>query len=594
MRRQLLMAAAVAAVVSLGAIPADARTRLEANDDDAPAMKDVLEVTGIDGTGPFGDDISGEIAVDVKDDASDADLADIARTYGLTLRPNSDWSNANDKLEVADVNPTEEAGIIQRLLRDPRIEHAEPMSVLRAYFVPNDPLYEAKQWHLKKAGAEQAWEYACGRGVTVAVVDTGIACYDKGPFSKGSDLEGTRCGGGYNFVTNGAEAADDQGHGTHVAGTVAQTTNNGKGVAGLAHCASLMPVKVLNKFGWGTLANVAEGIRFAADNGAQVINLSLGGPGKSGILEDAVSHAIKKGVVVVAAAGNSGKSVGYPAAYDGVIAVSATDANDNIAWFSSRGPQIAIGAPGVNVTQQTICEGGRNRCELFGTFNGTSMVLPHVAGAAALVVGMGITDPAAVRAALLKTAVHKDDAKLFGAGILDAGAAVAHAHWTHVILRALAVFALLFAIGRRIKKNGGVVTRTAGTIFGALIGGIGLLPMAPLLCIPSHAGAFRWVAELLMRPFGEWDLVYDAGIHRWLPLASALPVMFLTAVLFGVKRLRPTLGGFAIGSAALLAQLAYSADVAFPLGTFPLRLWTIANALVCVWIARLALDGKRA
>ncbi|MEO6421094.1 MAG: hypothetical protein ABIP39_16900, partial [Polyangiaceae bacterium] len=197
-------------------------------------------------------------------------------------------------------------------------------------------------------------------------------------------------------------------------------------------------------------------------------------------------------------------------------------------------------------------------------------------------------------AELQNTAHHKDDAKLFGAGILDAGAAVSHAYWTHVALRVLAVFALLFAVGRRIKKHSGVMTRTAGTIFGALLGGVGLFPLAPLLGIPSHAGAFRWATELLMRPFGEWDILYDAGIHRWLPLASALPVMFVTAFLFGVKRLRPTLGGFAIGSAALLAQLAYSADVAFPLGSFTLRLWMVANALVCLWIARLALDGKHA
>ena len=98
---------------------------------------------------------------------------------------------------------------------------------------------------------------------------------------KGTDLAGTNCTSGYNFVDDRAEAWDDQGHGTHVAGTIAQTTNNGKGVAGLAHCATLMPVKVLSKHGWGTMANVAEGIRWAADHGAQVINLSLGGPIKS-------------------------------------------------------------------------------------------------------------------------------------------------------------------------------------------------------------------------------------------------------------------------------------------------------------------------
>ena len=120
------------------------------------------------------------------------------------------------------------------------------MEVMRAAFVPDDPLY-AKQWHLTRVGAEKAWEYACGDGATVAIVDTGVACYDKGPFSRGTDLGGTRCENGYNFVHDTTDAYDDQGHGTHVAGTVAQTTNNGKGTAGLAYCARLMPVKVLNR-----------------------------------------------------------------------------------------------------------------------------------------------------------------------------------------------------------------------------------------------------------------------------------------------------------------------------------------------------------
>src|SRR6185295_3190194 len=157
------------------------------------------------------------------------------------------------------------------------------------------------------------------------------------------DLAGTSCVGGYNFVGKNEIAADDQGHGTHVAGTIAQTTNNGIGVAGLAHCAKLMPVKVLSGRGWGTMADVAEGIRWAADHGAQVINLSLGSSAKSKVVENASTYAYKKGVVVVAAAGNSGKSVGYPAAYEGAIAVSATDNKDSIAWFSSRGPEVAIG-----------------------------------------------------------------------------------------------------------------------------------------------------------------------------------------------------------------------------------------------------------
>ena len=535
-----------------------------------------------------GDEIEGEIAVDVRDDASDEDIKGLESKYGITLTPTSTWGKTHDKIESARVSPAAEAQILARLSQDPLVENAEPMSLLRASFVPDDPLYEGKQWHMKRAGAEKAWDFACGQGVTVAIIDTGVACFDKGPFMRGTDLAGTRCSGGYNFIDDNDQAHDDHGHGTHVAGTVAQTTNNGLGAAGLAFCANLMPVKVLSKGGFGTVANVAEGIRFAADNGAQIINMSLGGPIKSKILEEAVAHAHSKGVIIVAAAGNSGRSVGYPAAYPGVIAVSATDQNDKIAWFSSRGPEVAIGAPGVAVTQQTICDGGKNKCEVFGTFNGTSMASPHVAGAAAMVYGLGITDPSALLAALQKSATPKDDPKLFGAGILDAGAATSHAHWSHVYLRLGALAALFFLVGRRIKKRGGEVARTPGAIAGALLAGVGLLPIAPLLRLSGTA------RELLMRPFGEWDILYNASLHRFLPLANALPVLAFAALFFGSKKLRPTLGGFAIGSAALLTQLAISGDVAFAFGPMALKLWTVANALVCLWIARLALDSKRA
>src|SRR5262249_12434864 len=145
--------------------------------------------------------------------------------------------------------------------------------------------------------------------------------------------------------------------------------------------------------------------------------------------------------------------------YPGVIAVSATDPNDKIAWFSSRGPEVAIGAPGVNVTQQTICDGGKNKCEIFGTFNGTSMASPHVAGAAAMVVSMGVTDTDAVQSALQSTAVPKEEKNLFGAGILDAGAAVARAHWSHVVMRLAALFGLFLLVAAQIKKNKGTLTK---------------------------------------------------------------------------------------------------------------------------------------
>jgi serine protease len=538
------------------------------------------------------DFVPNELVVDVKDDLSDSEIAALASEQHVTLRDNSPGVKNDGNVEVADVAPGEVDDVIARLSADPRVEAVEPMGVAKILWTPNDPKY-TEQWHMKRAGAESAWEYACGQGVTVAVVDTGIACYDEGGFMKGTDLAGTSCVDGYNFVAKNKIAADDQGHGTHVAGTIAQTTNNGVGVAGLAHCANLMPVKVLSARGWGTMADVAEGIRWAADHGAQVINLSLGAPVKSKVVENAVHHAIKKGVVVVAAAGNSGRSVGWPAAYPGVIAVSATDKNDAIAWFSSRGPEVSIGAPGVGVTQQTICESGKNKCEQWGVFNGTSMASPHVAGAAALLVGQGVTDPASVKAILQSTATPKEDTNLFGAGILEAGKAAARTHWVHVAVRLVALLGLALVVARRIRKKGGKIARGPGKVAGALFAGIGLLPILPLLGIPARAGGLRLFAELAMRPFGEWTLLLSSGLHRWLPLASALPVFALTALFFGSKTLRPVLGGIALGTAALLVQIGLSGETFYALGPVMLRVWCVVNVLGCMWLARLALDAKQ-
>lgn len=539
-------------------------------------------------------DIAGEIAVDLRDDASDADLRDIASQYGIALRPNSAWSSGHDKLEVADVDAAREASLLDALSHDPRVEGAEPMALYRATFVPNDPLFASKQWHLSRVGAEQAWNYGCGEGVTVAVVDTGIACFDKGPFSRGTDLAGTRCAGGYNFVSDTPEAYDDQGHGTHVAGTIAQTTNNGMGTAGLAYCATLMPVKVLSRQGFGTVASVAQGIRFAADNGAQVINLSLGGPLRSGILQRAIQHALDRGVVVVAAAGNTGRGVGYPAAYPGVIAVSATDANDVIAPFSSRGREVGLAAPGVAVTQQTICNGGHDKCEIFGTFNGTSMASPHVAGAAAMVESLGVTRPAAVRSVLESTARAKEGMEFYGAGILDVGAAMAHVYWRHLLGRVLALVALAAIVARRIRAKGGRMSRKPSAWLGALVASTGLLPIVPVLGAAHLATRFPLAVDLVTRPLGEWDLVlFGAGAHVWLLFANALPAIGLTAIAFRGKKTRPFIGGIALGTAAFLAQLLLWEETAFALGTAILAMWATANGLVCLWIARIALADNR-
>src|SRR5262249_5774687 len=276
------------------------------------------------------------------------------------------------------------------------------------------------------------------------------------------DLASTECVTGWNFVTRNEHANDDQGHGTHVAGTIAQSTNNGIGGAGLAFHARLMPVKVLNESGWGTTAGGAHGIRWAAEPGAHVINLSLGGPRNSRVLQKAIDYAVSRGVVVVAAAGNTGGRVQYPGASDGVIGVSASDPDDKIAKFSSRGDGVDIAAPGVNVTQQTICNRGRDKCERFPAYNGTSMASPHVAGAAALLVSLGVTDPVAVEEQLKKSARVVDDSegakKLYGAGILDAGAAVARVTAEHAITRLLALLGLTLLVARWAKKKSASAT----------------------------------------------------------------------------------------------------------------------------------------
>ncbi len=587
--RPVALAAALLAAAAVAPVEAHAL-------DSVPDNPSVAAPSFGDGSGE--DAVPGEIAVDLRDDASASDVADIAARYGLALHWNSAWSAAHDKLEVAEVDPAREQDVIDALSRDGRIEHAEPMAIYRASFVPNDPLYASKQWHLQRVGAESAWRYGCGRGITVAVVDTGVACFDTGPFSRGSDLAGTRCEGGWNFVDDSPDAYDDQGHGTHVAGTIAQTTHNGVGTAGLAFCATLMPVKVLTRQGFGTVANVAEGIRYAADEGAQVINLSLGGPIKSKILEDAVRRAVSQGVVVVAAAGNSGRSVGWPAAYPGVVAVSATDDADQIAWFSSRGKEVAIAAPGVGVTQQTVCNGGHDRCEVFGTFNGTSMAAPHVAGVAAMIEALGVTDAAAVRRSLESTARRPDHAggdehDLYGAGIVDAGAAASRVFWGRAAFRATMLFGLAWLVARRITRSGAKWTRRPGALLGALVAGVGAFPLAPLMASSAHAGPARLFVELAMHPLGEWDLVVaGAGVHRWLVLASALPAVMLTAFGFGSARTRPFIGGVALGTAALLAQMVWAGDAAFVGGPFLLRVWGVANALICLWLARAALEAS--
>lgn len=532
-------------------------------------------------------DIPGEIVVDAQDDLDESALGALASAYGLTFHKTA--LEAETKIEIAEVPGNDRglvAALLGRLKSDPRVHGAEPLAQVQWAFVPNDPLMK-QQWHMERIGAPRAWDFATGRGVTVAVVDTGIACEDYGPFMKGTDLKATECVPGWNFDAGNEHANDDQGHGTHVAGTIAQSTNNALGAAGIAFHAKLMPVKVLNENGFGTTANVADGIRWAAEHGAQVINLSLGGPRNSKVLQEAIDFAIGRGAVVVAAAGNTGGHVQFPGASDGVIGVSATDADDKIAKFSSRGDGVDLAAPGVNVVQQTVCNHGHDKCQHFPGYSGTSMASPHVAGAAALLVGLGVTEPVAVEEALRRSArmvdASPEGVKLYGAGILQAADAVSRVTTEHVIVRLLALFGLTLLIARGARKKNAAAARPTGLRYWipALAAGPGLFFFAPWVLPRVHLAV-----DVLSRPLADLDFFFGASVHRFLPFANALLPFALTAVAFGAKRIRPAIAGLAAGTGAYLTSVAVLGEAAGPMGRSALIAWCALNVLACAWIAR--------
>jgi serine protease len=339
------------------------------------------------------------------------------------------------------------------LRSQPHVVYAEPEGLCYALGTPPNDTFWSYQWHMMDRGAvsgvaasnfgvqaPEAWTKSTGTGAIVAVVDTGVAYENFGSFAQAPDLVGTNFVAGYDFINNDAHANDDEGHGTHVAGTIAQSTNNGQGTAGVAFGATIMPVKVLSSTGSGSWTSVANGIRFAADNGADVINLSLGGSGGSTVLEDAINYAWSRGVVICAATGNSGtSSIGFPAAYSNCIAVGATRFDGNRAPYSQYGNGIDVSAPGgdTSVDQNGDGYGDGVLQQTFGTsvtsfgyyfFQGTSMATPHVAGVAALVKAARPTATAAeVRAAIESSCVDRGTAgydTTFGHGIVDANAAV--------------------------------------------------------------------------------------------------------------------------------------------------------------------------
>ena len=353
----------------------------------------------------------------------DAALTAIAQQTGMTPRLNSEFSVADNVYVMEGDRETLRA--LRRSPVDDLTESISPNYEYQAYFSPNDPDY-AKQWNFRSINIEPAWDETKGGGVTVAVIDTGI--------SPVPDLEKTNMVKGYDFVNDQELAIDDNGHGTHVAGTIAQSTNNGLGVAGIAYEATLMPLKVLGDSGGGTVVDIAEAIRFAADHDADVINLSLGGGGDADVLREAIAYAYNKGVVIVAAAGNANtNAASYPARYPQVLAVSALDSSGTKAPYSNYGAGVDISAPGGALAEDDSSGGILQNTidpetgdSVFLALQGTSMASPHVAAVAALVKSVGIDQPNEVTEILKKSArvINNDELNYYGSGQLDADAAV--------------------------------------------------------------------------------------------------------------------------------------------------------------------------
>jgi serine protease len=305
------------------------------------------------------------------------------------------------------VKASDVAAVRRDLAGLPGLRLVEDNVTVTALVTPNDSQY-GSQYGPGMMGFPAAWGQA-GYGsssVTVAVIDTGIRRTHQ-------DLTGGRVLQGYDYYNGDSDPADDCGHGTHTAGTIGATTNNGVGVAGMSQ-AKILPLKVLSGTDIlgscsGSASAIAQAIRDAADQGAKVISMSIGGP-DSTVEHDAVTYAYNKGVLIVAAAGNDGSnnSIDYPGAYPESIAVAALDSTKTRASYSDGGPQLDIAAPGSNVlSTYNSADNG------YTTMSGTSMATPHVAGALALALSCA---PAGTTATTIRNALYSTAEDLGAAG----------------------------------------------------------------------------------------------------------------------------------------------------------------------------------
>jgi serine protease len=484
--RQVISTAAVAGI--LASVPS---TRAQ-----QPALAHDL-IMGTDEARAFldavrsgADHMAGELLVKFRDGTT---AASRSRAVSLLRRVDaaaSRWSGDVMLLRTAGEPDMKAAAAL--LGRQPEVEWAQPNHLLHVQSTPNDPSY-ARQWNFDLIGMPAAWDINTGGtpGMIIAVVDTGITTatntfgfplwtgtrFETVPVTvaPGPDIAAARVQAGRDFAFWTGPVIDFQGHGTHIAGTLLQETNNNFGAAGIAYRATLLPLKacisywelqiilgLLGEPGFFTPGSggcsafaISQAIRFAADNGAKVINLSVGGETPMPIIQQAIQYAVERGVFVAIGAGNFfefGNPIAYPAAYatdiQGAVAVGAVGRSQRRASYSSTGSHLELSAPGGDFDDGGI-DGVIFQSGLFvpdfypgPPFNivrprfdrysdapsqGTSMAAPHVAGAAALLLSQGITTPAAIEAALRRSATDLGVAgrdNEFGDGLINVRAAL--------------------------------------------------------------------------------------------------------------------------------------------------------------------------
>lgn len=507
----------------------------------------------------------GTVVFDLVDGASTALIEQLEAELGIDLEYSSDVS-ADEALLRADV--ADRAAVIAAALGHPEVEVVEAEVRMQALGAPNDPLWE-QQWNLRRIGVEAGWAAGAGSGVTVAVLDTGVSPVE--------DLAGTRMAGGRSFVPGVTSWEDDQGHGTHVAGTIAQATNNGLGVAGIAHAATLMPLKVLGAQGGGSADRIAAAVDFAVDEGADVLNLSLGGP-HSAVLHKAVQEAVRRGVVVVAAAGNTGRAgVGCPAHAEGVLGVSALGPDHERAPYSTFGPGVEIAAPGGDlrregggIVQDMWQPGGH----AYRGLQGTSMASPHVAGAAAVLLGTGLDDRAAVDALLrsARDAGPRGWDPHYGHGKLDLEAALVDAGGDHSRVNVLLAVMVALCLG--------------------LLASLPSKEIFPLLVAAAlFAGGLWLLGNLGLVRFGGSNVLFwpaaisPAAVHNPLWASAALPLL-LSLLLAFTRRAWVVAAAVAIAFALGLTRgAAWGSIDPWWLSGLGDRVWLLGNAAICLVLA---------